>query len=305
MVIQNILIGDNSNITIFFTEKNEIENFTKIFTVLDKNKAAKTLFNNEVNIQYQDMSATLTSSTHFEFSDLNKIITHMLQHNFTISTNIIAQSLEQGCNILKTSNLVICRFNNQPLYCINVSIRNNTIILHPISTQYFDLSSEDNKKLINALQTHTNTNDITTDNKQHAILISINTVIYEVLQSLVNILIKVQIIEENDKEKTLQQLTKLAFHDFTSNELQIVKNIAQYPTDHPLSKYKNIAKNVENIFSHLASTQSLDSSSAKLLQDAINNTGEFSTAPHIIMRSFNKLNKNFHDQIQNIINQSE
>ena len=304
-MIQNILIGDNSNIKIFFTEKNEIENFTKIFTVLDKNKAAKTLFNNEVSIQYQDMSAILTSSTHFEFSDLNKIITHMLQHNFTISTNTIAQSLEQGCNILKTSNLVICRFNNQPLYSINVSIRNNTIMLHPISTQYLDLSSEDNKKLINALQTHTNTNDIIIDNKQHAILISINTVIYEVLQSLVNILIKVQIIEENDKEKTLQQLTTLAFHDFTSNELQIVKNIAQYPTDHPLSKYKNIAKNVENIFSHLASNQSLDSCSAKLLQDAINNTGEFSTAPHIIMRSFNKLNKNFHDQIQNIINQSE
>ena len=301
----NIIISNSNNITIFFTEKNEIENFTKIFTVLDKNKAAKALFSHEVNIEYKHNCVTLISSTNFEFSDLNKIITHMLQHNFTINANIIAQSLEQGCNILKTDNLVICRFHNKPLYGINVSIRNNTIMLHPISIRYLNLSSEYNQKLINLLKTHTNTSDTTIDNKQNTILVSINTAIYDIIQSLVSILIKAQIIEESHKEKTLQELTKLAFHDFTSNELQIVKNIAQYPTDHPLSKYKNIAKNVENIFSHLASNELLDSYSAKLLQDAINNTGEFSTAPHIIMRSFSKLNKNFHDQVKSIINQTE
>ncbi|AHX03255.1 hypothetical protein ECHHL_0078 [Ehrlichia chaffeensis str. Heartland] len=304
-MISNIIISDNSSITIFFTGKDEIEKFTKIFTVLDKNKAAKALFNHEVNIEYQDNRAILTSSTNFEFSDLNKIITHMLQHDFIINTNTIEQSLEQGCNTLKTDNLVICRFNDKPLYSINISIRNNTIILHPISTKYLDLSSEYNQKLMSLLKTHTSTSDITIDNKQNSILLSINTAIYDIIQSLVSTLIKAQITEESDKEKILQQLTKLAFHDFTSNELQIVKNIALYPTDHPLSKYKNIAKNVENIFSHLASNQLLDSYSVKLLQDAINNTGEFSTAPHIIMRSFSKLNKNFYDQVQSIINQAQ
>ncbi|KJV63457.1 MULTISPECIES: hypothetical protein [Ehrlichia] len=304
-MIPNIIISNSSSITIFFTEKNEIENFTKIFTVLDKNKAAKALFSHEVNIEYQANYATLTSSTNFEFSDLNKIITHMLQHSFTISPNTIAQSLEQGCNTLKTDNLMICRFDNKPLYGVNVSIRNNTIMLHPISIRYLNLSSEDNQKLINLLKTHTNTSDITIDDKQNTILVSINTAIYDIIGPLVSILIKAQIIEESHKEKTLQQLTKLAFHDFTSNELQIVKNIAQYPTDHPLSKYKNMAKNVENIFSHLASNELLDPCSAKLFQDAINNTGEFSTAPHIIMRSFSKLNKNFHDQVKSIINQTE
>ncbi|AHX04532.1 hypothetical protein EHF_0082 [Ehrlichia japonica] len=301
----DIIINNSSSITIFFTEKNEIENFTKIFTVLDKNKAAKALFSHEVNIEYQHNCVTLISSTNFEFSDLNKIITHMLQHNLTISANIIAQSLEQGCNILKTDNLVICRFNNKPLYGINISIRNNAIMLHPISIRYLNLSSEHNQRLIHLLKTHTNTSDTTIDDKQNTILVSINTAIYDIIESLVSILIKAQIIEESHKEDTLQQLTKLAFHDFTSNELQIVKNIAQYPTDHPLSKYKNIAKNVENIFSHLASNELLDSYSAKLLQDAINNTGEFSTAPHIIMRSFSKLNKNFHNQVKSIINQTE
>ncbi|AHX09354.1 hypothetical protein [Ehrlichia chaffeensis] len=211
-MISNIIISDNSSITIFFTGKDEIEKFTKIFTVLDKNKAAKALFNHEVNIEYQDNRAILTSSTNFEFSDLNKIITHMLQHDFIINTNTIEQSLEQGCNTLKTDNLVICRFNDKPLYSINISIRNNTIILHPISTKYLDLSSEYNQRLMSLLKTHTSTSDITIDNKQNSILLSINTAIYDIIQSLVSTLIKAQITEESDKEKILQQLTKLAFH---------------------------------------------------------------------------------------------
>ncbi|WDM85449.1 hypothetical protein K6025_01035 [Ehrlichia sp. JZT12] len=304
-MIQNILINNSRSITIFFTGKDEIENFTKIFTVLYKNKAAKALFSHEVTIEYQDSCVTLTTDTNFQFSDLSKIITHMLQHDFKISTSIIAQSLEQGCNTLKTDNLVICSFNNRPLYNINISIRNNAIMMQPISIKYLDLSSEDSKRLIDLLKMNTDTNDVTTDDKQNIIVVSINTTIHNIIKSLVNVLIKMQIIEENNQETILQQLIRLAFHDFTSNELQIVKNIAQYPTDHPLSKYKNIAKNVENIFSHLANDQLLDSDSARLLQDAINNTGAFSTAPHIIMRSFSKLNKNFHEQIKHIINQTE
>ena len=303
-MIQNILINNSRSITIFFTEKDEIENFTKIFTVLHKNKAAKALFSHEVNIEYQDTKVILTTDVDLQFSDLSKIITHMLHHDFKISTDVIAKSLEQGSSILKTDNLVICSFNNKPLYNINISIRNNAIMLQPISIRYLDVSSEDSKKLINLLKMNSDTSEVKIDNKQNSISVSINTTIHSVIKSLVNILIKTQIIEENNQETVLQQLIRLAFHDFTYNELQIVKNIAQYPTDHPLSKYKNIAKDVENIFSHLANDKSLDSDSAKLLQDAINNTGIFSTVPHIIMRSFNKLNKNFYEQIKNIIDQT-
>ncbi|MGN7618814.1 MAG: hypothetical protein ACTJLM_02385 [Ehrlichia sp.] len=273
--------------------------------MLYKNKASKALFDNEVSIEYGDTSVTLTTDTNFKFNDLSKVITHMLQHDFKVSTHVIAQSLEQGCDILKTDNLVICRFNNRPLYNINISTRNNTITMQPISIKYLDLCSEDSIKLINLLKMNTDTSDVTTDSKQNIIVVSISTTIYNTIRSLVTVLIKTQIIEESNQEAILQQLIRLAFHDFTYNELQIVKNITQYPNDHPLSKYKNIAKNVENIFSHLANNQLLDSNCARLLQDAINNTGEFSTAPHIIMRSFSKLNKNFHEQIKSIINQTE
>ncbi|WP_253299966.1 hypothetical protein [Wolbachia endosymbiont of Chironomus riparius] len=52
-MIKNISIIKKNLVSIDLANKEDLQNFIKIFTVLDKHKAAKTLFTEEVSIEYK------------------------------------------------------------------------------------------------------------------------------------------------------------------------------------------------------------------------------------------------------------
>ncbi|UTO56675.1 hypothetical protein [Neoehrlichia mikurensis] len=299
-MIKTILIT-KKQIEILFTNHDNIEHFIKTFTVLDKYKAAKALFPHTVLIKYNNNNVILSTSQQFIYSEIYHMINYMLCHNFNININLIVETLEKACS-LNTNNFLICKFSNRPQY--SITIRNNTIIMNPISKNYFNLSSQENKHLIHLLKSSNITCDFAINNINRSIDITITNNVYKTMEHIVNILLQVNIIEQSDKDDAIQSLINLAFYDFTTHELKIVKNITQYPTDHPLSKYRTMAKNVENIFLHLANDQYLDTQSLTQLKNALNRIGDFSTAPCIIMQSFNKLNKNFHEKVQHIISKN-
>ncbi|KJV69437.1 hypothetical protein [Candidatus Neoehrlichia procyonis] len=295
------IIVTKKQIDLLFTDLNTIEHFIKTFTVLDKHKAAKALFSHAVTINYDNNKATLSTTQQFSYSEVNHMVNYMLNHGFRINADLLAETLKKACN-LDTHNFFICNYSNNPQFSIN--IYNNTIIMHPISKNYLDLLSQENKSLINLLESDDTTCDVTVNNTTRSIDIVILKNVYKTIEHFVDILLKANIIEQSDKDDVLPTLINLAFRDFTTHELKIVKNIAQYPNDHSLSKYKNIAKNAETIFSHLANDQHLDSQSLNQLKNALNNRGDFSTAPCIIMQSFKKLDKNFHKKVQYILSKS-
>ncbi len=298
-MIKDIII--NSNLIVIKTDsKEELEKFIKIFTIFDKNKAAKTLFKEEVSIEYREEGdidiVNLIKNKSFNYTEVETIVDHLCKHGITVGDQIVEYAFTQASNKLDHQNIVFCSYQKRPQ--LNIRIDKGKISIRPMAKEHLSLNSANSQKFIKLLQKENSLYNYTIEN--NIIYILGYAEVHDTVSFIAQILLKCCLIQKEDNELIIEQLIQIAFKDFTISELKVIKNIASYPNYHPLSKYKNIAREIEDIFLNLAD-DNLSMNSVNKLKSALNQEGEFSLAPKIIMKSIFKLDKNFHNKLNSLI----
>lgn len=295
MMIKSISVSSNF-ITIKISDKEEVEKFIKIFTIFDKNKAAKTLFTDEVSIEYAKEGILdiiqLTKGKNFNYIEVETVIDHLCKHGIAIDNKIIEHTFTEAASKLEHQNIIFCFYQKRPQF--NIRMSKGTILIRPMAKEYLNLDSIKSKELIGLLQKETSLYGCAV--KDNIIYILSYTEIENAANSIVQTLLKCHLLEKENKEEITEQLTQIAFADFTISELKVIRDIALYPNDHSLSKYKDITKKIEGIFLDLVDN-SFNMNSMDSLKSALKQEGEFSSVPKIIMKSIYKLDKNFHSKL--------
>ncbi len=111
---KNISIVSRNLITIELVDKQDLENFIKIFTVLDKYVAAKTLFTEEVRIRYKQQDSIeivdLLKNSDFTYHDVENVLHHLSKHGMKVPSSVIAHTLFSACNHALESKGIVLSF---------------------------------------------------------------------------------------------------------------------------------------------------------------------------------------------------
>lgn len=299
VMIKNISVS-GSLIAIKTDDKEEVEKFIKIFTVFDKNKAAKTLFTDEVSIEYTKKGILnviqLIKGKNFNYIEIETVIDHLCRHGMIIDSKVIECTLAEAASKLDHQSIVFCFYQKHPQ--LSIRIDKGMMSIRPIAKEYLNLNSIKGKELIGLLQKESSLHGCTV--KDNIIYILSYAEIQNTVNSIVRILLKCHLIETESKEEITEQLIQIAFEDFTMSELKVIRDIASYPNDHSLNRYKDTTKKIESIFLDLVDN-SFNMSSMDKLKSALKQEGEFSAVPKIIMKSIYKLDKNFHEKLNTLL----
>ncbi|MDB1135689.1 hypothetical protein [Candidatus Anaplasma sp. TIGMIC] len=289
---------NRNNSVISFSDEGCVEDFKRKFTTLDANTVSRAIFPYDVSIKYGTGNRVeLLPSREFTYNSVANVVNHMVYYGFCFKDGVLSDVLKQACK-LKVEGLVILTSAGVPTYAAGVD--QDKILLSPIEDKYLDFDGSSSKKLEDLLRRESSMCDVIVDRRNRTINAVTNGNVSDALEAVIKIMVTVGAIEERDRRSFLKTLQELAFVDFTNSELRIVQNIANCPNAHPLSKYKVVAKSIESILSHLKSN-TIDRDVAVMLEKALEGKDEFSTAPPVLMKSFNKLNKNFNMQLRDII----
>ncbi|MDG7056362.1 MAG: hypothetical protein LKM44_02645 [Wolbachia endosymbiont of Meromenopon meropis] len=228
--------------------KRDLENFIKIFTVLDKHIAAKTLFTEEVRIEYEQHNGAevvnLLKSSGFTYLDVENILHHLSRHGMKVTSSIVAQTLFSAYNNASESkNIAFSLFDGYPQY--NIRVNKNIFIITPMSEKNLELSSQNSKMFIELLKSEKSI--YTCILKKNTINVVAHSKMHQVINSVVRSLIKSSLLAQEEKTKLKEKLIQLAFKDRVFIEYSSIKSINRYPCDHPLKRYENITKGIENI----------------------------------------------------------
>ncbi|MCU7611143.1 hypothetical protein [Anaplasma capra] len=290
---------DRQKVVLSFSDAQHVENLKERFTTLDAGVASRAIFSHGVSISYHEGNRVeLVPDEEFTYHSVSAMINHMLNHGFTFKVGVLSEMMAQACN-LNTEGVVILESGSGLSYAVSIS--KDTIALSPVSEQYLDFSSGPSQKLVEVLCRQGSVGSVTTDAKSRSIRISHVEGVCDTLAALSNALVKVGAVPREDEELARKQMIRLAFWDSASNELKVVRSIANYPNAHPLSKYKDVARTVENIL-HCLSNKTCDPVTLGRLEDALEQKGEFSGVPPVLTKGFAKLNRDFGSQLKNIIN---
>ncbi|AAV87044.1 hypothetical protein F0Q53_01220 [Anaplasma marginale] len=283
-----------------FADALHVENFKKVFTTLDASTASRAIFSHDVSISYHaENRAELVPEQEFTYHSANSMINHLLNHGFSFKAGVLSDMMAQACNLRTEGIVVLESDDNCPSYTVHIS--RDTVFLSPASERYLDFSSGPSKELVEILRGKNSISCANPDVKNRYIEITTGENICNALASLSNALAQVGAVPWADEEFVRKQIISLAFLDSTSNELRVVQNIASYPSAHPLSKYKDVAKTVENILYRL-SNKTCDTTTLGKLEDALEQRGEFCGVPPVLTKGFAKLSRDFGPQLQDIIN---
>ncbi|QKX01450.1 hypothetical protein GOY13_00470 [Wolbachia endosymbiont of Cruorifilaria tuberocauda] len=246
--MRNISILNKNLISIELVNKRDLENFIKIFTVLDKYIAAKTLFAEEVKIEYSQRDSTqvvnLLKSSGFMYYDIENILHHLSKHGVRIPGSVIACALFSAYNNeLEAKDIAFSLFEGFPQF--NIRINKNVFIITPMNEKNLELNSQNSKMFIRSLKSEKGMYDCIV--KENTINIVAHSEMHLVINSIVGLLIESCFLTQGEEVKLKKRLEQLAFKDRAFVEYFSIKTINKYPHDHPLRKYKNLTKCIENI----------------------------------------------------------
>ncbi|APR98225.1 hypothetical protein [Wolbachia endosymbiont of Folsomia candida] len=289
-MIKNISINSRNLITIELVNKQDLENFIKIFTVLDKHIAARTLFTEEVKIGYKQHNeieiVELLKDTNFTYHDVENILHHLSKHGMNVPSSVIAQALFVAWSTLESKDLAFSFFEGSPQF--NIRVNKNTFIITPMSADNLELNSQNSKTFMELLKSEKSMYDCVV--KESDIEVVVHSAIQQTINSIVSLLIKSCLLANEEEEKLKERLRQLAFKDQAFVEYSSIKTINRYPHNHPLRKHENITKGIENIlYDFIASEDS------KCAIEQLNRlSSEVSPdTPRIITKTIDKLVK-FH-----------
>ena len=289
-MIKSILIINKNTISIELADKQSLEDFIRIFTVLDKHVAAKTLFAEEVKIEYGTNNGleivTLIKETNFTYHDIENVLHHISRHGMKVPNSVIANSLTAASNTLESKDIVFSFFEGSPQF--NIRVNKNTFIITPMNEAHLELSSQNSKELIESLKSEKSMYECVT--KENAIVVVVNFDIHQVINSVSDLLVKLYLLEKAEEEKLKEALRQLAFKDQAFVEYSSIKTINRYPHNHPLRRHENVTKDIENILHDFIMRENS--------KDAIEQLNKLSSklspdTPRIITKTIDKLVK-FH-----------
>ncbi|WP_341808610.1 hypothetical protein [Wolbachia endosymbiont (group E) of Neria commutata] len=247
-MIKNISINSRNLITIELVDKQDLENFIKIFTVLDKHIAARTLFTEEVKIDYKQHNGIevveLLKDTSFTYHDVENMLHHLSKHGIKVTNSVIAHTLLTAYNnALEYKDVAFSFFEGFPQ--LNIRVNKNTFTITPMSEENLEFNSQNSKIFIELLKSEKSMYDcMVTEN---AIEIAVHSAIHQAINSILNSLIKSCFLAKEEEGKLKEKLRQLAFKDQAFVEYSSIKTINKYPHNHPLRKHENVARDIENI----------------------------------------------------------
>ncbi|MCA4775288.1 hypothetical protein IHO40_04235 [Wolbachia endosymbiont of Mansonella ozzardi] len=245
---RNISIVSKNLISIELIDKQDLENFIKIFTVLDKHIAAKTLFAEEMRIEYKQHDGievvNLLKSSGFTYHDVENVLHHLSKHGMKVPSNVIAHTLFSAYNsALESKDIAFSFFDGSPQY--NIRVNKNIFIVTPMSEKDLELSSQNSRMFIELLKSEKSIYNCIV--KESAINVVVHSEMHQAINSVTKSLIKSSLLAQEEEAKLKEKLRQLAFKDQAFVEYSSIKTINRYPHNHPLRKYENITKGIENI----------------------------------------------------------
>ncbi|MCA4774382.1 hypothetical protein [Wolbachia endosymbiont of Mansonella perstans] len=245
---QNISIVSKNLISIELIDKQDLENFIKIFTVLDKHIAAKTLFAEKMRIEYKQHDGievvNLLKSSGFTYHDVENVLHHLSKHGMKVPSNVIAHTLFSAYNnALESKDIAFSFFEGSPQY--NIRVNKNIFIVTPMSEKDLELSSQNSRMFIELLKSEKSIYNCII--KESTINVVVHSEVHQAINSVTKSLIKSSLLAQEEEAKLKEKLRQLAFKDQAFVEYSSIKTINRYPHNHPLRKYENITKGIENI----------------------------------------------------------
>lgn len=288
---QNISIVSKDLISIELVDKQDLENFIKIFTVLDKHIAAKTLFTEEVRIEYKQHNnveiVDLLKSSGFTYHDVENVLHHLSKHGMKVPSNVIAHTLFSAYNnALESKDIAFSLFEGSPQY--NIRVNKNTFIITPMSEKDLELSSQNSRMFIELLKSEKSIYNCVVE--ENTINVVVHSEIHQAINLVIKSLIKSSLLAQEEEAKLKEKLRQLAFKDQAFVEYSSIKTINRYPHNHPLRKYENITKGIENILCDFITNENSESAIEQL--NRLNSKVSPDT-PRIITKTIDKLVK-FH-----------
>ncbi|MEY2393179.1 hypothetical protein [Wolbachia endosymbiont of Tettigetta isshikii] len=288
---QNISIVSKNLISIELIDKQDLENFIKIFTVLDKHIAAKTLFTEEVRIEYKQHDGievvNLLKSSGFTYHDVENVLHHLSKHGMKVPSNVIAHTLFSACNnALESKDIAFSLFEGSPQY--NIRVNKNIFIITPMSEKDLELSSQNSRMFIELLKSEKSIYNCIV--KENTINVVVHSEMHQAINSVIKSLIKSSLLAQEEEAKLKEKLKQLAFKDQAFVEYSSIKTINRYPHNHPLRKYENITNGIENILCDFIANENSEFAIEQL--NRLNSKVSPDT-PKIITKTIDKLVK-FH-----------
>ena len=288
---QNISIVSKDLISIKLIDKQDLENFIKIFTVLDKHVAAKTLFTEEVRIEYKQHNnvegVDLLKSSGFTYHDVENVLHHLSKHGMKVPSNVIAHTLFSAYNnALESKDIAFSLFEGSPQY--NIRVNKNTFIITPMSEKDLELSSQNSRMFIELLKSEKSIYNCIVE--ENTINVVVHSEVHQAINLVIKSLIKSSLLAQEEEAKLKEKLRRLAFKDQAFVEYSSIKTINRYPHNHPLRKYEDITKGIENILCDFITNENSESAIEQL--NRLNSKVSPDT-PRIITKTIDKLVK-FH-----------
>ncbi|MGL9717843.1 MAG: hypothetical protein ACR5K9_04015 [Wolbachia sp.] len=288
---KNISIVSKNLISIELVNKQDLENFIKIFTVLDKHIAAKTLFTEEVKIEYKQHDSIeivdLLKSSGFTYHDVENILHHLSKHGMKVSSSVIACTLSSAYNSgLEPKDVAFSLFKGSPQF--NIRVNKNTFIIIPMSEENLELDSRNSKMFIELLKSEQSMYDCIV--KENTINIIVHSEMHQAINSVIKSLMKSCLLAQEEEAKLKERLRQLAFKDQAFVEYSSIKTINRYPHNHPLRKYEGITKGIENILCDFITNENSESTIEQLNRLNLEVSPD---TPRIITKTIDKLVK-FH-----------
>ena len=289
-MIKNISIVSKNLISIELFDKQDLENFIKIFTVLDKHKAARTLFAEEVSIEYKQCNGIevveLFKDTNFTYNDVENILHHLSKHGMEVNHNTMENTLLAAYNnALDLKDIAFSLFSGLPQF--NIRVKRNTFKITPIREEHLELNSKNSKAFIELLKNEKSMYDCMVT--EGTIDIVVPSEIHQAINSIIKLLIKSELLAKEEEEKLKERLRQLAFKDQAFSEYSSIKRINQYPHDHPFGKHRDITKGIENILFDFIENENSKSTIEQL--SALNASKVSPETPRIITKTIDKLVK--------------
>ena len=262
---QNISIVSKDLISIKLIDKQALENFIKIFTVLDKHVAAKTLFTEEVRIEYKQHNnvegVDLLKSSGFTYHDVENVLHHLSKHGMKVPSNVIAHTLFSAYNnALESKDIAFYLFEGSPQY--NIRVNKNTFIITPMSEKDLELSSQNSRMFIELLKSEKSIYNCIVE--ENTINVVVHSEVHQAINLVIKSLIKSSLLAQEEEAKLKEKLRRLAFKDQAFVEYSSIKTINRYPHNNPLRKYEDITKGIENILCDFITNENSESAIEQL-----------------------------------------
>lgn len=288
-MVKNISIINSTLVRIELVHKEDLEKFIKIFTILDKHKAARTLFTDEVSIEYKQHNSIevieLLKATSFTYNDIENILYHLSKHGMKVTNAIIARTLVAAYdNKLESKDLAFSIFKGSPQF--NIKVSKNTFIITPMHELHLDLNSENSKSFIKLLNNERGIYDCVV--REGKIDVVMHSEIHQVINSIMRSLVKSSLLAKDEEEKLKEKLRQLAFKDQAFVEYFSIKAINRYPNGHPIRKHESVTKGIENILYDF-----MENEDSKFAIEQLNRIQLSPDTPRIITKTIDKLLK-FH-----------